>query len=205
MFLINTNEARDVRISSLDLVKYSEEIGEPKQHAHILRDIRNMLETLGVRESNFGGSYLTPQNKELPCYYLPRREASILMQGYSVKFAAYVYDRLVELEQKTLAKPLSTFEMIAQMAAKSAQQETLLSLVSNKVAAIEVSDNESALTSVQIGTLNTMLMGLSLDKRRKAMSTLKKELMEGYVTGRTWKEIPRSKYKEALSILDKFK
>ena len=44
-----------------------------KQHAHIMRDIRNLLDQ-GVAQSNFGcGSYKDAQNQERPMFKLTKK------------------------------------------------------------------------------------------------------------------------------------
>ena len=70
-----------------------------KDHGHICRDIRSMLEEMGEGgESRFGSSYLSEQNKQVTCYLLPKRECLILASGYSVKLRAAIIDRWAELE-----------------------------------------------------------------------------------------------------------
>ncbi|MHB0781514.1 phage antirepressor KilAC domain-containing protein [Pseudomonas putida] len=70
-----------------------------KNHADVMRDIRKMLEKLGTEgQSKFAGSYVSEQNKVLPCYQLPRRETDILLTGYSIPMRAVVIDRWHELE-----------------------------------------------------------------------------------------------------------
>ena len=45
-----------------------------KQHAHIMRDIRNLLDQ-GVAQSNFGcRSYKDAQNRERPMFLLTKKE-----------------------------------------------------------------------------------------------------------------------------------
>ena len=64
-----------------------------KNHAHVCRDIRNMLERLAGGESRFASSYLSAQNKPVTCYALPYRETMILISGYSVELRSKVIDR----------------------------------------------------------------------------------------------------------------
>lgn len=67
----------------------SREIAEltGKDHGHVMRDIRNMLlelnsDTSGL--SRFGSSYINSQNKEQPCFELPKDETLCLMAGYDM-------------------------------------------------------------------------------------------------------------------------
>jgi phage regulator Rha-like protein len=69
-----------------------------KLHFHVLTDIRLMLESLGIGDTVFRGTYRTAQNKPLPCFNLPKRETLILVSGYSVELRAAIIDRWQELE-----------------------------------------------------------------------------------------------------------
>lgn len=81
-----------------------------KQHAHIMRDIRNLLEQ-GVSESNFGlSSYkqLQPNGgfKEIPCYQLTYKGCLILASGYNALLREKIINRWEELETGK-AQPIS--------------------------------------------------------------------------------------------------
>lgn len=71
-----------------------------KEHSHVMRDIRSMLVELygegGL--SKFGSSYINSQNKEQPCFDLPKRETLILISGYRIDIRAKIIDRWQELE-----------------------------------------------------------------------------------------------------------
>jgi Rha family phage regulatory protein len=71
-----------------------------KDHSNVMRDIRKMLEDLDEGAINFEASYVSEQNKKLPCFNLPRREVDLLLTGYSVKMRAAVYDRWSALESE---------------------------------------------------------------------------------------------------------
>lgn len=73
-----------------------------KQHAHVMRDIRNLLEQ-GVSESNFGlSSYNQPQPnggyKKVDCYQLTRKGSLILASGYNALLREKIIDRWEDLE-----------------------------------------------------------------------------------------------------------
>lgn len=58
-----------------------------KQHAHVMRDIREMLIHLHGEGglSKFGDTYRSEQNgQEYPIFNLPKREALILVSGYNL-------------------------------------------------------------------------------------------------------------------------
>lgn len=66
-------------VSSLDV---AETFG--KQHAHVLRDIKELECSEEFRLSNFGeSSYINSQNKKQPMYYMTRDGFTILVMGYT--------------------------------------------------------------------------------------------------------------------------
>ncbi|WP_375674296.1 phage antirepressor KilAC domain-containing protein [Bartonella sp. CL100XZDX] len=74
-----------------------------KQHAHIMRDIKKMLEELNG--SKFGlvdfiGTYIDAKGENRPCYNLPKRECLILVSGYNTTLRAKIIDRWQELEKQ---------------------------------------------------------------------------------------------------------
>ena len=73
-----------------------------KQHAHVMRDIRALLEQ-GVSQSNFGlSSYKQPQPnggyKDVACYNLTKKGSLILASGYDAKLREKIIDRWEDLE-----------------------------------------------------------------------------------------------------------
>lgn len=70
-----------------------------KQHAHVMRDLREMQER--VKDASiFGGIYLDKYGKERPLFKVPYRETMILLSGYSVELRAKVIDRWLQLEKR---------------------------------------------------------------------------------------------------------
>lgn len=91
------------------LTMSSQEIAEltGKQHAHVMRDIRQMLAELhgdgGV--SNFGDTQVNQQNgQSYPVFMLPKRECFVLVAGYSTTMRARIIDRWLALEAGTAPK-----------------------------------------------------------------------------------------------------
>jgi len=56
-----------------------------KRHDNVLRDIKKVLDEAGISESKFKRSYLSEQNKELPCYHVPIEVAFTLILSYKNK------------------------------------------------------------------------------------------------------------------------
>ena len=71
-----------------------------KRHDHVLRDIKKILDEAGIGVLKFGGSYLSEQNKELPCYHLPKRETLLVVAKYSTPLRLIIIDRWMALEAK---------------------------------------------------------------------------------------------------------
>ncbi len=69
-----------------------------KRHDHVMRDIRTMLDDLGITHPKFGASYRDSTGRSLPCFNLPKRESLILVSGYSVPLRAAIVDRWQEFE-----------------------------------------------------------------------------------------------------------
>lgn len=109
----------------------SKEIAEitGKQHSHIMRDIRTLLEQ-GVSESNFGlSSYLQEQpnggTKDVPMYVLTKKGCLILASGYDAVLRERIINRWEELELKEKNKfhVPTTFAEALRLAAE--QQERI--------------------------------------------------------------------------------
>ncbi len=78
-----------------------------KQHAHIMRDIRNEIDSLGSEgQSIFGeSSYINTQNKEQPCYTFGKDGAMQLALKYDAKTRRKVILKLEELENEKYHLP----------------------------------------------------------------------------------------------------
>lgn len=73
-----------------------------KQHAHVMRDIRTLLEQ-GVHESNFGLMFKITKlgngaERKDPYYELTKKGCLILASGYDAKLRERIIDRWEELE-----------------------------------------------------------------------------------------------------------
>ena len=103
----------------------SREIAEltGKRHDQVMRDIRNMLYQLEVGAHSFEGTYLSEQNKELPCFNLDRIHVECLLTGYSIPLRMKVLERLAELEQKNTSPAIpSNFADALRLAADQQEQ-----------------------------------------------------------------------------------
>lgn len=87
-------------IIAIPLTMSSREIAEltGKHHAHVMRDIRAMLEQVGEGQSKFGSTYFDAQGKERDCYNLPKNLTLTLIAGYRADMRLKIIDRWIELE-----------------------------------------------------------------------------------------------------------
>ena len=84
-----------VTMSSVEIAELAD-----KDHKHVMRDIRKMLEDLGEDEPKFGSIYLDAYKREKPCFSLPRDLTETLITGYNVPLRHRVVVRLRELESE---------------------------------------------------------------------------------------------------------
>ena len=100
-----------------------------KQHAHVMRDIRAILEQ-GVHESNFGLKFRINKlgngaERKDPYFELTKKGCLILASGYDAKLRERIIDRWEELEtekQKECFQVPKSFSEALQLAADQARQ-----------------------------------------------------------------------------------
>lgn len=113
----------------------SREIAElcNKEHKHVMRDIRAMLEDLELGESKFGSSYVSEQNKEIPCFNLDKELTLTLVAGYSTVLRSRIVKRWMELEgeqnnpMKMLSDPATMRTLLLSYTEKVIELKTGLS------------------------------------------------------------------------------
>lgn len=100
----------------------SREIAEltGKQHAHIMRDIRTMLETLEKDVSSFGSIFKDSYGRDQQEYRLDRELSITLVTGYDVVARNRIIKRWMELEAGKAPKTYlqSLKELVATIEAK---------------------------------------------------------------------------------------
>ena len=80
-------------MSSLEIAELTE-----KDHFHVMRDIKTILEEAGIDASKFGCVYKGANGQDRPMFNLPRRECDLVISGYSVKYRLAIIDRWHQLE-----------------------------------------------------------------------------------------------------------
>lgn len=86
-------------MSSVEIVEVINAMRTPGSaelaHSDFLKKVR---EHPGINEGNFSGIYSDPLGRSKPCYYLPKREAELMVMSESLAVQTQVYDRLAVLE-----------------------------------------------------------------------------------------------------------
>ncbi len=76
------------------------------KHNDFMKKVR---EHPGINEGNFSFIYFDQLGREKPCYYLPKREAELMVMSESLEVQTKVYDRLTELEAAAVPKLPQTY------------------------------------------------------------------------------------------------
>lgn len=78
----------------------SREIAEltGKNHGDVMRDIRNMMQELGLDQSIFAATYKDASNRKQPMFSLDKRRTLVLVSGYSAILRDRIIDRWQQLE-----------------------------------------------------------------------------------------------------------
>ena len=128
------------KIQGMTSVEIAEVTG--KKHAHVLRDIRNLLGQ-GVSESNFGLSSYQQQQpnggvKEVTMYELTPKGCLILASGYDPVLREKIVNKMEEYQQKERAEMLQLpdFTNPAEAArawAQEYEQKTVLALENKRL------------------------------------------------------------------------
>lgn len=87
----------ELKMTSLEIAELT-----GKQHKHVLRDVRVMLEELGLDGSKFGLTHLDGQNRQHVEYQLDHDLTITLITGYSAVLRHKVIKRWRELEEKVV-------------------------------------------------------------------------------------------------------
>lgn len=93
-----------------------------KQHAHVCRDIRTMLDDLGIGQSSFGSTYFDAQGKERSCFVLPKDLTLTLVSGYNVQLRHRIVKRLEEYERNRAFQIPQTLPEALRLAADATER-----------------------------------------------------------------------------------
>ncbi|WP_375610976.1 MULTISPECIES: Rha family transcriptional regulator [unclassified Bartonella] len=140
---ISENNFQNTTVQTMSSREIAELCG--KQHAHIMRDIRQMLGELYPEggQSKFGSTYLDKQGKPQNCYNLPKRECLILVSGYSMTLCARIIDRWQELEKQAVtpqidySSPKAMIGFLNYLQGQIDQKDTIIEDLTPKAMALE--------------------------------------------------------------------
>lgn len=93
---------RSLTMTSLEIAELT-----GKRHAHVMRDIRAMLQELGEDQSKFGSIFLDSYGREQSQYELNKELTLTLLLGYDVKARLKVVRRWQELENELAHAPIT--------------------------------------------------------------------------------------------------
>lgn len=156
----DTINARET-MSSLEIAELT-----GKQHSHVMRDIRAILEQ-GVSESNFGlAEYSDNQGKARPMYNLTKKGCLILASGYDALLREKIINRWEELElekRDTGFKVPSSFAEALRLAAEKQEEvERQQKVIEEQKPKVEfyddVVDSKDAIDMAQVA--KTLNMGI---------------------------------------------
>ena len=119
-----------------------------KEHGHVLRDIRKMLDELYPKMDSIDYKGIFTLKNEVTGLtseiLLPKRECLILVSGYSIVLRSRIIDRWQELENKELKEKvpvLTQAQMLHQMTAMLVEQERKTLALENDVKEIKATQS----------------------------------------------------------------
>lgn len=112
-----------------------------KQHAHVMRDIRNIIEQ-GVNQSNFGlVKYKDKKGEKRDMYSLTQKGCLILASGYDALLRERIINRLEVLEKSNAPQlPATYLDALKALVVSEEERQRLIEDNTKKQQAIELKD-----------------------------------------------------------------
>lgn len=126
-------------MSSVEIVEVINQL-RPAGRAEMMHNdfLKKVREHPGIDEGNFSSIYFDQLGRSKPCYYLPKREAELMVMSESLEVQTKVYDRLAEFEAATTLKLPQTYAQALMELALTVQKTEALQLENvTKTAQIE--------------------------------------------------------------------
>ncbi|WP_254854043.1 Rha family transcriptional regulator [Halobacillus salinus] len=186
-----------------------------KEHARVMRDIRDLECSEEFRVGNFAeSSYMNKQKREMPMYYISQGGFSFLVMGYTGKRAAEFKERYIN-EFRRMEKQLQEPRVLTEKEQLRASMQLSLE-TSEEIGEIkqEVNtlknrfDNELTLKHAQAQSLQHAIkkrverlfadgvMGV-LESKKQMYSRIHSQLRRAFQTP-TYREVKRVDYDEAM-------
>ena len=117
------SQSPEMTMSSLEIAELT-----GKRHDHVMTDIRNMLEELGLATPEFSGVYKAGNKQTYECFKLPKNLTIALVSGYNIKLRLAIIDRWQELENQSKPSMPTTYiaALEALVASEKAKELALL-------------------------------------------------------------------------------
>lgn len=124
-----------------------------KQHKHVMRDIRVLIEQ-GVNQLNFGlVEYTDKKGEKRPCYRLTPKGCLILASGYDALLREKIINRLETLEKNNKPQlPETYLDALKQLVASEEQKQQLA--LENKRQAQEIEVKDAQITELNTAVSN---------------------------------------------------
>jgi Rha family phage regulatory protein len=183
----------------------SREIAEltGKNHADVMRDIRKVFEEVEIGESKFACTYLDSQNKERPCYNLPRRECDLVIAGYSAKYRLAIIDRWIELESKNVKTPLQLAREQVILYERLEASQAALSMAVQTKAEIGSRREATAMNTASQAVKKVASLEIELDKSM-SYSTIKRMEMLHHGLKFNWRLLKSAGTQMGIESIDVF-
>ena len=164
------------------LTMTSREIAEltDKNHADVLRDIRNMLDVLKKDASSFAGIYQDAYGRDKPCFNLDRELTLTLVSGYDIALRHRVVTHLAELEAK-VAKPVDPMTLLSD----PATVRGLLLSYTEKVLALQSTVDTLEPKAAALDLISAGDEALTLTEAAKLLS-VKRETLTTWLHANGW-------------------
>lgn len=125
---------------TLTSLEVAEMVG--REHAHVMRDIRTIINHLGDESKNglveyfIESTYRGGNGQQRPCFNLTKKGCELYstrMTGEKgTRFAVQYIERFNQMEQQQYLQPKSQAELIAMMAQHNVEQERRITIVEQK-------------------------------------------------------------------------
>ena len=116
-------QSSEMTMSSLEIAELT-----GKEHKHVLRDIRKMLEELEIDTAQLWTVYKADNKQTYECFKLPKNLTIALVSGYNIKLRLAIIDRWQELENQSKPSMPTTYiaALEALVASEKAKELALL-------------------------------------------------------------------------------